>query len=386
MNAKILVRQLVSAFLLGCSTPAMPDAGKSTADILPMWQTDLAAPGTGLGLAAITMNTVIVAAGSTLVGLEVRTGAKKWSLSLPFILPDAGLVMLSDSLATLVTGDGFVVFDPNTGIAQRIFAEPRPRKNPSGTIPQVLSDGRVLYASRGRELLALDVRTGRLDTLTRLPGDSTRRPYVVSLAVVNDTIYSPVASDARRGAAYRNTVPYRFSVRTRLLDSLQADASDSASLSSWMISNSGLLVSSTNYSEAGWLAYDRTSGARRWKVNATAGSLGPSSQVAVVGDTMFAGGNDGVGYVIRIPTGQLIRTLPIPNGLVAGVVACGHDVVINVIGEMFSFSRDGVRRRKIGGLTEGKDAFLGSFASGGGIAVIGNGAGLWMALPCAPAN
>ena len=88
-------------------------------------------------------------------------------------------------------------------------------------------------------------------------------------------------------------------------------------------------------------------------------------------------------YVIHIPSGQLLRKFSIPTGLVDGVVACGGNVIVNVIGEMYSYPRDGRPRSRIGGLIEGKDNFLGFFATGSGITVIGNGAGLWIALPCA---
>jgi outer membrane protein assembly factor BamB len=377
---------LFALLVVGCASPAQPDSNAITSRIEPAWQTDVGTRPTELSLAAITPSTVIVGGNSVLVGLDPKTGSRKWSLPVPFGLPQSGLVALSDSLAAIVTGDGFAIFDPRSGIATRVWKDPRPRQNPSSTIPQQLSDGRIVYASRSLHLLALNARTQTLDTLTRLPGDSARHAYVASLLVVNDTIYCPVASDAVRGAAFRNTMPYRFSVRNRVLDSLSPDQSDSASLSRWMIAQSDLLIGSTNYSEPSWLAFDRATGVRKWKVGATAGSLGPSSQIAVVGDTIFAGGNDGVGYVIHVPSGQKARTLVIPNGIVDGVVACGSDVIINVVGQMASYRRDGSSRTVISGLSEGKESFLGFFARGEGLAVIGNGQGLWIALPCATPN
>jgi outer membrane protein assembly factor BamB len=375
------------AFVLGaCQPPSATNDGVSGRKIQPKWQISLATTGTTLGVAAVTPGVAIVDGVGRLIGLDPATGTQKWSLPIPFGIPYAGVVVLSESLAALVTGDGFLTFDPRDGREMRRWVEPNPRRNPSGTSPQMLADGRIIYVSRGRDLLALNASTGRLDTLAKLPGDTARNAYVSSLAVFRDTIYAPVASDAARGAAFKNTVPYRYSLRTGVLDSLRPDRSDSASLARWMLPLEKLLVASTDYSEPSWLGFDRGTGDRVWKVPAAAGSLGPSSQVAVVGDTMFAGGNDGLGYVIHLPTGRLIRTLSIPNGLVAGVVACGGDVFINVIGQLTGFTRDGKSRIVVAGLVEGKDAFIGAFSVGAGIAVIGNGAGLWTAFPCDPPN
>lgn len=376
--------------VFGCASPAQPDERGMTQSVTPLWQASVGSP--GLAVAAITSTTVLVGrvnGGGTdgaLIGLDATSGAQRWMLPVAFLLPPFGVVALSDSLATVVTGGAFVIFDPRDGRMIRAWTGPRPDLAPSQALPQVLSDGRVLYASRARHLLALNTRTGRLDTLIRLPGDSARHPYIASLTVVNDTIYAPVASDALRGAAFRNTVPYRFDLRTGVLDSLRSDPSDSASLTRWMFPVSDLLVSATNYSEPSWLAFDRATGDRRWKVAAAPGSLGPYGQAALVGDTLFAGGNDGKAYIIHVPTGRLIRTQPILNGLATAAVACGRDVIFNVIGELTYLSRDGLTRKRVSGLPEGKNSFGGSFASGAGIAVIGNSSGLWMALPCAPVS
>jgi outer membrane protein assembly factor BamB len=375
---------LAISLLQGCRSPAASEGTSQRRTVAPRWQSEVGAAQVPIALAAVTPRMVIAGGVGTLVGLDPTNGQRKWELTIPFLLPFAGIVVLDETLAALVTGDGFVVFDPRDGRAIRTWVEPNPRRNPSGTLPQQLSDGRIIYASRGRDLLALDARAARLDTLTKLPGDSTRNSYVVSLAVYRDTIYAPVASDAARGAAFRNTTPYRYAVRTGVLDSLRPDPSDSASLTRWMLPYESLLVSATNYSEPSWLAFDRATGERKWKVAATPASLGPYSQVAVVGDTMFAGGNDGVAYVIHLPTGRLLRTMPIPSGLVAGVVACGRDVFFNVIGQMTGYSRDGTQRIQITGLAEGKEGFSGFFSTGAGIAVIGDGGGRWTAFPCDP--
>jgi outer membrane protein assembly factor BamB len=374
----------VVATAASCRPPASVRGDGNTRTIAPLWQITFGDSQTILAIAAVTPRIVVVDGIGKLVGLEPTSGRRIWSLPIPFMIPYAGVEVVRDDLAALVTGDGYVIFDPRDGRLIKQWVEPRPRRHPSGTIPQTLSDGRIIYVSRARDLMALDAVTGRLDTLTKLPGDSIRHPYVVSLSVFRDTIYAPVASDARRGAAFRNTVPYRFAVATRVLDSLQPDPSDSASLTKWMLPYEQLLVSATDYSEPSWLAFDRATGLRRWKVAAAAASLGPFSQVAVVGDTLFGGGNDGVAYIIHVPSGRLIRTLPIPNGLVAGVVACGGDVFFNVIGQLTGFSRDGRQRIRLTGLPEGKDAFGGAFTSGAGITVIGDGAGSWTAFTCAP--
>lgn len=151
----------------------------------------------------------------------------------------------------------------------------------------------------------------------------------------------------------------------------------------WLLAFPDLLVSATDYSEPSWLGFDWSTGLRRWKVAAAPASLGPSAQVAIVGDTLFAGGNDGLAYTIHVPTGRLIRTAPILYGLTTGVAACGSDSIINVIGELIFRSRDGRLRRRVSGLREGQ-VFSGEVAVGHGIAVIGNSNGDWIALPCPP--
>lgn len=369
---------------IGCAAPSQPDG--TSGEILPRWQTDVGSSPTGLRIAAFVASTVIVGAKSAIVGLDVASGAQKWTLAVPFDLPYAGLVVVNDTLSALVTGDGFITFDPRTGRPSHSWTNPAPLRYPSGTIPQRAADDRIIFASHDLNLLALNPHNGMLDTLAKLPGLASRHAYVAAITLYNDTIYAPVASDASRGAAYKNTVTYRLSLHSRTLDSLRPDPSDSASLARWMIATKDQLFSATDYSEPSWLGFDRSTGLRKWKVAATGGSLGPSSQVALVRDTMFAGGNDGVGYVVDVPSGRRIRSFTIPSGLVDGVVACGDQVIINVIGQMFAYSRDGLRRSKVGGLVEGKDSFLGFFATGSGVAVIGNGAGFWMALPCAPAT
>jgi PQQ-like domain len=371
-------------FLFACRPPSEADGGVATRTIRPKWRVTLATTGTSLVVAAVTSNVVIVDGVGRLVGLDPGTGSQKWSLPIPFGIPYAGVVVVNSSLAALVTGDGFVTFDPSDGREIRRWVEPKPRKNPSGTLPQVLADGRIIYVSRARDVLALNAQTGRLDTLVRLPGDSSRNAYVSSIAIYKDTIYVPVASDAARGAAFKNTIPYRYAVASRALDSLRPDPSDSASLARWMLPLETLLVSATDYSEPSWLGFNRTTGDRAWKVPATPGSLGPFSQTAVVGDTMFAGGNDGFAYVIHLPTGRLIRKLPIPNGIVGGVIACGSDVFFNVIGQMTGYSRDGNSRIGVVGIADGLAGFLGEFGVGAGIAVISDGAGVWTAFPCDP--
>ena len=64
---------------------------------------------------------------------------------------------------------------------------------------------------------------------------------------------------------------------------------------------------------------------------------------------MFAGGNDGTAYVIHMPTGTLLRTMPIPKAVVNGVVACGSDVIINALGATTIYARDGTQRRGLRG-------------------------------------
>ena len=386
MTRQLLTRALSCCvcLLCGCRPPSGVDEGIASRQIKPLWQVSLATTQTMLRTAAVTPAVVIIDAVGQLVGVDPATGVRKWSLRIPFGIPPYGIVVLNESLAALVTGDGFVTFDPRDGRELRRWVELNPRRYPSGTSPQLLSDGRIVYVSRARDLMALDARTGKLDTLAKLPGDSVRNAYVVSLSVYKDTIYAPVASDARRGAAFRNTMPYRYAVQTRVLDSLRPDPSDSASLANWMLPLDKLLVSATDYSEPSWLGFDRATGDRVWKVPAAPGSLGPFAQTAVVGDTMFAGGNDGFAYVIHLPSGRLIRKFQIPDGLVAGVVACGTDVYINVIGRMTGYTRDGNSRIVFSGLPEGKDAFGGHFAAGAGIVVVGDNAGVWTAFPCKP--
>ncbi len=381
---RVMLIWLVIAVSACQSLGSISDRGRVGRTIAPKWQVDFGSVRTTLALAVVTPTVVIVDGVGTLVGLDPATGLQKWVLPIPFPIPYAGVVLVDDALGAVVAGDGYVVFDPRDGRSIRTWAEPRPLRVSSGAFPQRLSDGRVVYVGQTRHLVALDARTGRLDTLAQLPGDPARSSYVVSLAVYKDTIYAPVGTDALRGARYRNTMPYRYAVQSRGLDSLRPDPSDSASLARWLRLFDGLLVASTDYAEASWLGFDRQTGERRWQVLATRGSLGPNSQVAVVGDTIFAGGNDGVAYVIHIPTGRLVRSFAIPNGLLNGVVVCGDDVYFNVIGEMTAMSRDGLRRAPFSGLTEGRNGFIGFFSSGAGITVIGTSAGRWAAFPCAP--
>ncbi len=375
--------RLSVCIVCACASPSQPKDGANSRTIAPLWQRSVGSPSTDLRLGAVTSAAVIVGGTDALFGLDLKTGAQKWKLSVPFQMPRSGIVSLVDSLAALVTSEGFVVFDPGSGRVLRQWYDVGAARNPSQTLPLLLSDGRVLIASRALELLALDVHTGRLDTLVRLPGDSSRHPYISSLTLYRDTIYAPVASDASRGAAFKNTVQYRYATSTRALDSLQPDVSDSASLTRWQVAFPDLLVSATDYSEPSWLGFDRGTGIRRWKVPASPASLGPGAQVGIVGDTMFAAGNDGKAYLIHIPTGRLIRTQAIRVGLATGVAVCGGDVLINIVGEIVALSRNGVDRKFVSGLPEGKDSFIGEFAVGNGIAVIGSGGGDWIALPCA---
>jgi outer membrane protein assembly factor BamB len=358
------------------AVPSLPNAPR------PRWIVDVGGPSTSLEVAALTPTVAIVGGPRTLAGLDLLTGRQLWSLPIPFIIPYAGVAVVNARLAAVVSGDGFVSFDPSTGAVVASWVSPRLSNLPSGTTPQRLSDGRILFPSYSRKLIALDAATGRLDTLVTLPGDSIRTSLVSALAVHNDTVYAPVASDSPRGAAFRTTVLYRLALSTRQLDSLARDPSDSSALAPWIYGTTDLLVSSTSYSDPSWLAFDRKTGARRWKVPARAGSLGPSSQAAVVGDTMFAGGNDGRGYVFLLSTGQVVRTFPITEGLVAGVVACGGQLMVNVIGDLAVFGRDGKSRTVVAGLAEGADSFLGGFASGHGAAIIGTGNGKWVAFDC----
>jgi outer membrane protein assembly factor BamB len=378
-----IVSILLGAFVgSACVTDAADGVDDVTGPSLrPRWTVDVGGPSTSLMVAALTGTVAIVGGNGTLVGLDVRNGRSLWTLPIPFVTPYAGVAVLNDSLAAVATGDGFVSFDPITGRVLRQWTNPVRSNSPSQTTPQVLSDGKILFAHLGR-LLTLDPIDGRLDTLVSLPRDSSRGSFIASLTVLRDTIYAPVATDAVRGAAFRNMVIYRYAYRQRHLDSLAKDVSDSSSLSRWMISTDEVLVSATDYSDPSWLGFDRRTGARRWKVPASPGSLGPSSQAAVVGDTMFAAGNDGLGYVFLVSNGQRIRTFGIANGLAAGVAACQRTVFVNVIGELRAFARDGFVRVPVTGMKEGQDSFLGAFAAGSGVAVIGVGNGTWVAFDC----
>jgi outer membrane protein assembly factor BamB len=386
MKMSFAVSRVVVAMTscLACALLSTRNDTRSPGRAIPViWQTPRASSGTTLSLAVVTPSVVIVDGVGTLIGLDPATGRQRWVLPVPFTIPYAGVVLLDDTLAVVVAGDGYIVFDPRDGRSLRTWVAPNQLRAPSGTFPQRLSDGRVVFVGQSRQLLALDPRVGQLDTLAQLPGDSSRGSYVVSLAVYKDTIYAPVGTDALRGARFRNTVPYRYALQSGVLDSLRTDPSDSASLARWLLPFDGLLVAATDYAEASWIGYDRQSGDRRWQVLAKRGSLGPSSQVAVVGDTMFAGGNDGVGYVIHIPSGRLVRSFVIPTGLLNGVVVCGDDLYYNVVGEITAVSRDGRRRTAFSGIAEG-DGFVGFFSTGGGITVIGNATAGWTAFPCAP--
>jgi len=233
-------------------------------------------------------------------------------------------------------------------------------------------------------LLRLDPRLGRLDTLLQLPGTVERRSYVAALSVWRDTIYAHVASNALRGARWRNTMPYRYAVASARLDSLQPDPSDSAALTRWVLPFKDLLVSATEYEEPSWLGFDRATGVRRWKVGAAPASLGPAGQVAIVGDTLFGVGNDRRAYVIHMPTGGLIRTIPISSlGVASAVVACGDKIFVNMTDSPVWRSRDGKTGGVLGGLATDR-GFIGDFGVGQGIAVIGDGASGWMALACPP--
>jgi len=320
----------------------------------------------------VTPSAVIVGSSRRLYGLSVQTGRVQWAIPVPYAVPFFGLTVTRDSMVASVTDDGYVVFDPRDGRVLRSWTAPTLRNNPVQTTPQPLRDGRILYADRARQLLALDPRTGRVDTLVRLPGSDERQSYVVSLAVYHDTIYAPVASNALRGARYRNTMPYRYALATNQLDSLRPDPSDSASLTTWLLPLAELLVSATNYTEPSWLGFDRATGERRWKVGAAPASLGPDAQVAVLGDTLVGAGNDGQAYVIHLPTGRLLRTIPIPRGLATAVVACGANIIVSLTDAPVWRSRDGLTGGGISGLVEGKDGFVGHFGVGQGLAVIGS--------------
>jgi outer membrane protein assembly factor BamB len=384
ITSRLVVSVLLSACVgSACGTEAAEGLVDETPgpSLRPRWTVDVGGPSTSLMVAALTRTVAIVGGNGTLAGVDLRNGRKLWTLPIHFVTPFAGVAVLGDSLAAVVTGDGFVSFDPTTGRVRQQWTNPVRSNAPSQTTPQVLSNGKILFAHRGA-LLTLDAIQGRLDTLISLPRDSSRGSFVTSLTVLRDTIYAPVATDAARGAAFRNIVIYRYAYAQRHLDSLARDPSDSSSLSRWMVSTDEVLVSATDYSDPSWLGFDRRTGARRWKVPAQPGSLGPSSQVAVAGDTMFAAGNDGVGYVFRVSTGQKIRTFEIASGLAAGVAACRNTVLVNVIGELRAFARDRFVRVPITGMKEGQDSFLGAFAVGSGVAVIGVGNGTWVAFDC----
>jgi len=373
-----------AAALNGCASPSQPEQGRTSTTVRPLWLSSVGTPYNSLSLTAISRTTVIVGGTQALFGLDAATGRQKWRLPVPFQIPRTGIVLLGEANAVIVSNEGFVTFETETGREIRSWYDRKAGGNPSQAHPLVLPDGRILHASRSLELLALNPISGRIDTLVHLPGDTARHPYIASLTLFSDTVYAPVASDALRSAAFKNTVPYRYALRTGVLDSLRPDVSDSASLARWLLALPELLVSGTDYSEASWLGFDRATGERRWKVPAAPGSLGPSAQAALVGDTLFTAGNDGRAYVIHLPSGRLIRTQPILNGLATGVAACGGEVVINVIGELVYLSRDGRTRRVVGGLSEGKDTFSSEIATAFGIAVIGGGGGDWIALPCPP--
>ena len=369
--------------LLRCAVLPETESDSAAVDaVRPRWTASVSGPSTALRMAALT-STVAIVGGSTFVaGLDLRTGRQLWTLPVPFLIPYAGVAVVNDQLAAVVSGDGFVSFNPTTGAVVAQWQSPRLSNFPSQTTPQILSNGRIVFASHARQLIALDAATGRLDTLVTLPGDSARSSSVSALTAFGDTLYAPVATDSRRGAALRTTVLYRFAVASRQLDSLARETSDSSSLTRWMRSTLGLLVSATDYGDPSWLGFDRKTGERRWKVPARAGSLGPSSQAALVGDTMFAGGNDGQGYVFLVSSGNLVRTFAIPDGLVAGVAACGTRVFVNVIGELVVVGRDNQSRAKVEGLVDGVDVLTGGFAVAHGTAVIGGGDGKWYAFDC----
>lgn len=384
-GARSVIRVVLLLLSLpACKSPAETLAQESTRVIKPVWYTDVGAVQGYFRLPLVTPSTVIVAGGRHLFGLGVKTGRVQWEIPLPYVSPFAGLVLTGDSSVAFVTEDGYVVFKPSDGRVLKSWTATTLTNDPISIIPQRLTDGRIVYADRARHLLALDPRAGRVDTLVRLPGTDERRSYVAALAVYRDTIYAPVASNASRGARYRNTMPYRYAISTGQLDSLRPDPSDSASLTQWLLPFGDLLVSATNYTEPSWLGFDRATGERRWKVGAAPASLGPYGQVAVLGDTLVGAGNDGRAYVIHLPTGRLLRTMPIPRGLATAVVACGSDVIINLTDTPVWRSRTGLSGGGISGLADGKDGFVGHFGVGGGIAVIGDGAGGWMALPCPP--
>ena len=233
-------------------------------------------------------------------------------------------------------------------------------------------------------LLRLDPRLGRRDTLVQLPGTVERRSYVAALSAWRDTIYAHVASNALRGARYRNTVPYRYVAASARLDSLQPGTSDSAARTRWVLPYDDLLVSATEYEEPSWLGFDRAAGVRRWKVGAAPTSLGPAGQVAIVGDTLFGVGNDRRAYVIHISTGRLIRAIPISSlGVATAVVACGNMIFVNMTDAPVWRSRDGTTGGVLGRLATDR-GFIGDFGVGEGIAVIGDGLSGWMALACPP--
>lgn len=376
---------LTLAWLIaGCRSPADPQPLTDGRSVRPVWITTGNASG-NVRRPLVTSAMVIVGADRHLYGLDIATGRTRWTLPLPYHLPSYGLIATADSAVALVSTDGFVVFDPRTGSVRHSFSASLVRNDASElTTPQRLSDGRIVYVDRDRMLLRLDPRLGRLDTLVQLPGTLARRSYVAALSAWRDTIYAHVASNALRGARYRNTVPYRYAVASAKLDSLLPDPSDSAALTRWVLPFDNLLVSATEYEEPSWLGFDRATGVRRWKVGASPASLGPAGQVAIVGDTLIGVGNDRRAYVIHIPTGSLIRTIPISSlGVASAVVACGDDIFVNMTDAPVWRSRDGKTGGVLGGLATDR-GFIGDFGVGQGIAVIGDGASGWMALACPP--
>ena len=368
--------------LWACADPSRTAGAEAQSGVRPKWTVDAGGPATPLSLAAITDSVVIVGGGGSVAGVARATGQKLWSMPVPFLMPYAGVAVVGERLAAVVSGDGFISFDPQTGRIIESWTSPTPSNDPPSALPQMLSYGRILYASRSRRLIALDARAGRLDTLAVLPGDSALGSSVSSLAVFHDTVYAPVHSNSPRAAAFQNVVLYRLALSTRRLDSLARYPSDSSGLARWMRPTEALLIAPTDYSDPSWLGFDRATGILRWKIPAAVGSLGPSSQAALIGDTMYAVGNDGSGYVVDVTKGTLLRRFPIAPALIAGVAAYGAQLFVNTIDEIVVISRDGRSRTKVTGLKEGANVFGGMFAVGHGVAVIGVGTGTWTAFEC----
>jgi len=377
---------LTLAWLIaGCRSPADPQPLTAGLAVRPVWITRGTAPSGSFRRPLVTSVMVIVGDDRRLYGLDIATGRTRWTLPLPYFVPAYGLIGTADSAVALVSTDGFVVFDPRTGSVRHSWSASATRNSGFELItPQLLRDGRIVYVDRDRMLLRLDPRLGRLDTLLQLPGTVERRSYVAALSVWRDTIYAHVASNALRGARWRNTMPYRYAVASARLDSLQPDPSDSAALTRWVRPFKDVLVSATEYEEPSWLGFDRATGVRRWKVGAALASLGPAGQVAIVGDTLIGVGNDRRAYVIHMPTGGLIRTIPISSlGVASAVVACGDKIFVTMTDSPVWRSRDGKTGGVLGGLATDR-GFIGDFGVGKGIAVIGDGASGWMALACPP--